>query len=58
MEQNQPGPLTSGLPGSGPRDAVHGAAGGADGTDHTTEKIAFGSVANPKRLRLGVSRSV
>ncbi|SNQ45993.1 conserved hypothetical protein [Frankia canadensis] len=57
MEQNQPGPLTSGLSGSGPREAIPGAADGVSGADPAAEKIAFGSVANPKRLRLGVPRS-
>ncbi|EIV91113.1 hypothetical protein [Frankia sp. QA3] len=58
MEQDQSTHLTSGLSGPGPRDSVPGAVDAAEVAEITTEKIAFGSVANPKRLRLGVSRSL
>ncbi|KJE24334.1 hypothetical protein FF36_01409 [Frankia torreyi] len=58
MEQDQLTQLTSGLSGPGPRDTVPGTVDAVEVTEITTEKIAFGSVANPKRLRLGASRAL
>jgi hypothetical protein len=58
MEQDQPTPLASGLSGPGPREALVGTADGAQVADPAAEHVAFGSVANPNRLRLGVSRSL
>ncbi|WP_261567691.1 hypothetical protein [Frankia gtarii] len=58
MEQNQSTQLTSGLSGPGQRDIVPGAVDAVEVVEIATEKIAFGPVANPKRLRLGVSRSL
>jgi hypothetical protein len=58
MEQDQLTHLTSGLSGPGPRDVVPGAVDPVEVTEITAEKIAFGPVANPKRLRLGASRAL
>ncbi|WP_205446820.1 hypothetical protein [Candidatus Frankia alpina] len=58
MEQNQSTQLTSELSGPGQRDIVPGAVDAVEVAEITTEKIAFGPVANPKRLWLGVSRSL
>ncbi|CAO5170988.1 conserved hypothetical protein [Frankia sp. AiPs1] len=55
MEQEQSAPLTSSLSGATPREAVVDSARVVE-TD--VDRIAFGPVANPKRLRLGATPSL
>ncbi|MCK9896502.1 hypothetical protein [Frankia sp. AgB32] len=58
MEHDQPATLTSGLSGAGSLEAPVGATDVAQAADSADEQPSFGPVANPKRLRLGVSRSL
>ncbi|MCM3882861.1 hypothetical protein [Frankia sp. R82] len=55
MEQQQISPLTAGLPGSTPQEPV---IDGAVAVEANSIRTAFESLANPKRLRLGASRSL
>ncbi len=58
MEHDQPTTLTAGLSGAGSLEATAGAADATQAVDSADEQLSFGPVANPKRLRLGASRSL
>ncbi|CUU53581.1 hypothetical protein Ga0074812_10179 [Parafrankia irregularis] len=58
MDQDESvAPQTGSAP-HGQREAVPGTVDGVELAEQSSDGLSFGSLANPKRLRLGVSRSL